>query len=60
MKNMMMELLERWPELSEDKIITLFCAKTGIREKTAKEYMQEIKNMLNIAEEQKEKQKKIE
>jgi len=31
-------------EMEEDRIIAIFCLKTGIREKTAREYLREMKN----------------
>ena len=53
MKLMLIKMLQENKEVSEDKIIAIFCLKTGLREKTAREYLKEIKMALEIEVEQK-------
>lgn len=58
MKRMLYEMLSGHRELGEDRVIALFCLKTGMREKTAHEYLQELKNA-GVLESQEDKSLKI-
>jgi len=53
MKSMLIKMLSENKEVSEDKILAIFCLKTGLREKTAREYLKEIRMALEIEVEQK-------
>ena len=53
MKSMLIRMLSENKEVSEDKVIAIFCLKTGLREKTAREYLKEIRMALEIEVEQK-------
>ena len=44
MKQLLFRMLSENEELGEDRVIAIFSLKTGVREKTAREYLQEMKN----------------
>lgn len=44
MKQLLYKMMSENREMEEDRIIAIFCLKTGIREKTAREYLREMKN----------------
>lgn len=57
MKNLLWRIWRENPNLSEEKILALFSLKTGISEKTARQYLKEIKTAIEIAEEERLKKK---
>lgn len=54
MKQLLFQMLNSNKNLDEDKIIGLFCLKTGIHEKTARQYLKELKDVFLIEQEKEE------
>ena len=48
MKMQLFNLMKRNPEIPEDRIIAIFSLKTGLKEKTCREYLRELKAALDM------------
>jgi len=58
MKQLLLEMLQKNKNLSVEQILAIFSLKTGVRIKTAKEYLEELKILLE-SREKREKQQKL-
>ena len=48
MKQQLYRMIQENPDLEHEKIVALFCLKTGLRESTAMQYLREIEAVFDI------------